>query len=315
MKQWLRIGIWLLLWIGSLPMMGQRVPRFLKPVALPPSLSTSDTLPWTLIFSDEFDGDTLNTTKWTTWYPTCEHDHQIPPDCVYARTHDITGIKELQIYRDDQVEVQEGKVILTADRKTTRWQGTTRYFTSGMIHTRKAHLFKYGRVEIRCKLPKGRGFWPAAWLWGDGEIDLFEVGGDRPRKIFTNVHGKDIDGEPSSDSQLYRGPNTTRAFHVYTVEWDSTYILWKIDGKLIRRMDKYHLDPSGKRPISPNMNPSGTQGYQNLLVPHGIPRFKSWLILNLAIDNGTFTDAPNKRTRFPAQMEIDYVRIYQQKRK
>ena len=137
--------------------------------------------PWQLVFSDDFDGDSLDREKWMTWYPYGENGSD---QCWFCRTHGEEG----QVYRDENAVVENGILKLVVQRESDSWYDLPRDYTSGMVHSRQAFT-DYARYEIRCKIPEGDGFWPAffgslivsvvttvlAWLFRD------ELYGRRPR--------------------------------------------------------------------------------------------------------------------------------------
>ncbi len=202
-----------------------------------------------LIFFDDFDGDHLNTDYWITYYPGCENGDQ----CHYSRTHNPV---EEQIYFDENVVVKDGILYLESYYNPTQWFEEVRDYTSGMIHSRVTYT--YGKFEARIKIPSVDGYWPAYWLWGGGvapnmsEVDIFEFGTDELRDLHTNIHAcspcdcitcgigcRDCGG-PSSFAQEYRGSKPfSNDFHVYTCEWGSNFVKWFVDGKLIRKINRF----------------------------------------------------------------------------
>lgn len=122
---------------------------------------------WTRVWSDEFNGTTLNTAVWN----------------VEQVTNPANN--ELQRYNNDGVSVSDGYLVLTAKRETN--SSDTRSFTSGRVNSQGKYTFKYGKIEARVKIPKTyQGLWPAFWMMGDdigsvgwpacGELDIFEMG-------------------------------------------------------------------------------------------------------------------------------------------
>lgn len=136
-----------------------------------------------LVWHDDFDGPTLDYSKWE-----CE---------VNAFGG---GNNELQIYTDHprNVRVENGCLILEAHREVTTRSGTVKDYSSGRVRTKHRGDWCYGRFEIRAKLPKGRGIWPAIWMlstdekyggWSaSGEIDIMELLGHEPNQIMGTIH-------------------------------------------------------------------------------------------------------------------------------
>lgn len=165
-------------------------------------------------------------------------------------------------------------------------------YTSGCITTELTHKQRYGYVEVRARMPRGKGFWPAFWLlptsgaWPP-EIDIAELSGARPTSMWTNVHGaagKARGGQraPSPGRWVDGIADITTGFHVYAMEWTPERIICFFDGA----------------PISE-------------IVGHGLDE-EMYFIANLALgshDSNWIPD-PDESTPFPGVLGIDYVRIY-----
>ena len=105
---------------------------------------TADRPGWKLTFQDEFDGDALNSQKWN-------------PNDPWERERN----HELQAYVRDAFEVRDGVLRIQADKRQAFYSGKQRTYTSGMMTTYGKFSQLYGRFEIRCRVPKGKGMWPA----------------------------------------------------------------------------------------------------------------------------------------------------------
>lgn len=254
---------------------------------------------WKLVYYDEFNGTSLDVNKWYRYYPYGANNSD---QCEPCRTH---GSNEDQIYSDNNVIVSNGTLKLVAKKETSTWFGSTRNHTSGIIHS-QINNFKYGKYEIRCKIPSGAGFWPAFWTFGGGdEIDVFEFGGQNPNKIYTSIH-QWFTGYSNFDTKSFIGPDYSQNFHTYAVEWDNYFIKWYVDGSLIRSESKLYTSTS---PVT-SCNVSAGTYIVNPLFPTG----EQSVICNLAIGNSgspSFVVPPNSSTVFPNQLEVDYIRIYQ----
>lgn len=258
---------------------------------------------WRLVFHDEFLGNRLDTSKWVTYYP---YDAQGRDQCAYCRTHGAEG----QVYLDENVRISKGMATLRVRRDSVQWMGAERAYSSGMLHTRPPWKFKYGRFEIRCRLPKGMGFWPAFWLygWGGNEIDIFELGMQFPDLQFTNIH-RDYNGRHYYHGDEHYGPDFSQDFHVFALEWDPWSIRWLVDGYPVRQMTRL-MEQRRQQPVLPGTTLTPGVYLENLLMPE-------WpldVIVNVAagVTGVTpFTDSPNAETIFPADMLVDYVRVYQ----
>lgn len=273
-------------------------------VPLPPTPSTDTTgnqnnVPsnpepedeYKLVWNDEFNGTELNLNDWN--YETRE------PGWVN---------NELQEYTDsaDNIYVKDGNLVIKAI-KTTRNDNevATDYYTSGKVTTQNKHDFTYGKFEIRAKGVQGQGLWPAIWMmaadenfygqWPKcGEIDIMEILGNQPEKIYGTIHY----GEPHKEQQgTYTLSNGTFAddYHTYMVEWEPDEIRFYIDGNLYHKVNDWFTKVEGK----------GEVAYP---APFDQPFF---LQLNLAV-GGNWPGNPDNTTDFDnAEFKIDYVRVYQ----
>jgi hypothetical protein len=187
--------------------------------------------------------------------------------------------KELQYYTPEDVYVHDGVLTLRSQKRDMGG----RHYTSGLVETKGKFEQKYGRFEIRAKLPATRGMWPAHWLMPtDGswppEIDIMEMVGHKPRAVFGTIHwGK----WPANRyySQCYKGPDFTKDFHVFAIEWEPNCIKWFVDDKKYSEV-KLH-----------------------------VPNQPFYIILNTAV-GGMMPGNPDETTVFPQYHDIDYVRVY-----
>jgi beta-glucanase (GH16 family) len=232
------------------------------------SLAAAEETKWKLVFSDEFDGTKLDTSKWTPRDP-----------WGYERN------QELQAYVEDAFDVRDGILHIRAEKRHAQYAGKDRAYTSGMMTTHDHFAQKFGRFEVRCRVPKGQGLWPAVWLlplprsWPP-EIDILEILGHEPNKVHMTHHWRGEDKKLASDSKAWKGPDFSADFHVFAVEWTPQYIAWSIDGHERQRSIKH--------------------------IPVDKPMY---LLINLAV-GGNWPKAPDEHTVFPATFDIDYVRIY-----
>ncbi len=198
------------------------------------------------------------------------------------------GNNELQYYTNRPVNssVQNGVLKITALKEN--YNGSN--YTSARLLSKGKFSFKYGRVEIRAKLPAGVGTWPATWMLGSnissagwpncGEIDIMEHRGSELNRIFGTLHYPGRSGGSADGSSKFI-TNATTEFHIYTLEWTATSINIAVDGIV------YHsVNNNGNLPFNQDF----------------------FLLLNVAI-GGTFA-GPVDPAFTSGTMEVDYVRVY-----
>jgi beta-glucanase (GH16 family) len=225
--------------------------------------------PWQLVFCDEFDGARLNTAVWNT----------VPRWGRFDKKGD-----ELQYYVDDAFEVSDGTLRIKAEKRSV--EGFD--YTSGFIDSRGTFAQKYGYFEIRAKMPQGQGFWPAFWLLcgddiaspSEAEIDVFEYLGHQTNTVYMTNHWIDGNGEHQSFTESYTGPDFSKEFHTFAVEWSSSEIIWYVDGEERHRTSQ------------------------------GVSSEPLFLVANLAI-GGQWPGDPDASTPSPSYLEIDYIRVYE----
>jgi len=208
------------------------------------------------------------------------------------------GNNESQYYTDDpnNVRVEDGKLIIEAKKESYRGAE----YTSARIKTKKS--WKYGRLEIRAKLPSGRGTWcalwalPTDWIYGpwphSGEIDILEhVGfneGEIVSSVHTNAHAGDLYG---TDQQgTIKVPNSCKEFNNYILEWHEDKISISVNNKEFFSYSKQN-SPWQKWPFDQRFH----------------------LIFNIAVGGWWGGAKGIDDNAFPAKMEIDYVRVYTHK--
>ncbi len=216
-------------------------------------------------FNDGFNTSVLDTSKWADTYPSGNSGEQ-------------------QYYSPDAIKIDNS--VLNIEAAPVPSHGYS--FTSGIILTKDKFAQKYGRFEIKAKLPKGQGFWPAFWLLPAKsdfpvEIDVFEMRGNDPHTIYMSVHWKGAGGSHEHTTVHYTSSADLSAdFHTYTLEWIPDRLTWYLDGTKIYT----------------------TQDH----VPHE-PMF---FLANLAV-GGSFPGSPESTTAFPGIMQIQYARVYVQR--
>jgi beta-glucanase (GH16 family) len=227
---------------------------------------------WVMVWSDEFESTTLDNSKWN-----------------FDIGGNGWGNNESQYYTNSPTNfsIAGGEATITAREE----QFGTNDYTSSKILSKGLFDLKFGKIEARIKCPMGKGIWPAFWMLGSnisqvswpacGEIDVMEhINNDT--KINGTAHWDNV-------GHVYMGGISTldaSEYHIYAVEWTSTNIKWFADGNLY-----YQL----------NIN-NGVNGTNEFQLPF-------YLILNLAV-GGDWPGYPDATTVFPAEMKIDYVRVY-----
>ena len=281
--------------------------------------------PWVLHFEDEFNGDFLDTTKWE----------------VQAWAQGTFLDADSQEYNSlDNTTVVNGKLSIIAKketvvRKAVFWRDEDDILDDGLPNLRTYHYtsanlwtktpFGYGKYEIRCKIPKGKGFWPAFWTFGGprwNEIDVFEFWNEKdcfgnydPTRLSKNPHFNshyDYHGNKTNEncgSDMFgpcgnwNGPDYSEDFHTFTMIWDNYSIEWYVDGKLLRRATKFTTVLG--QPIDCN----SLSAYQYYLLNHAFPQQElQHIIVNLAIQ--AREKGPDETTPFPSAFEIDYILYY-----
>lgn len=236
-----------------------------------------------LIWQDEFDGNSVNTANW---------DYDLGTGCPNLCGW---GNNELEHYQTDNSYVTNGALIIEAREESV--QGSD--YTSAKLKTLDRFSFKYGRVDIRAILPEGKGIWPALWLlprddvygtWAaSGEIDMMELIGSDPSTIHGTIHygGSWPDNTfKGGDYELDEGKFKDE-FHVFTLIWKEDLLEWYVDDQLY-----FSRTPA-------DMNGS-TWPFNEFF----------YMIFNVAV-GGNWPGSPDATTVFPQRMIVDYVRVFQ----
>ena len=210
------------------------------------------------------------------------------------------GNNELQYYRPENTTVDNGLLTITA--KEENYSGSD--YTSSRILSKDKFEFKFGRVDIRAKLPKGKGIWPALWMLGAnrddvgwpacGEVDIMELRGSLPRKICGTVHYQNASGNHQNTYPdchvLLDGTTYNDLFHVFSIVWDAERMTWYLDDQ------KFNEELFSNLNLGSKPNPFLQEFY---------------FLLNVAA-GGNYDGDPDGTTEFPQKMEVDYIRVFQQ---
>ncbi|NQU88072.1 MAG: family 16 glycosylhydrolase [Mariniphaga sp.] len=236
----------------------------------------------TLTWADEFDETEVNTDNWT-----------------FETGAGGWGNNELENYTNgENSEIIDGKLVITA-KKVNESKSPGSYTSSRMVSLDK-HDFLYGRMEIRVKLPSGKGIWPAIWMLGSnintvswpacGEIDILEYVGYQPNIVHATVHtpsGYGSNGNGASKSLA----TCEEEFHNYGLIWTEKNIKFYIDNT---DNITYTYEPASKTDET---------------WPFNKPHF---FILNVAVGGNWGGAQGIDNSIFPQKMEVDYVRVYQE---
>jgi len=234
-----------------------------------------------LLWSDEFDGPTINTANWS-----------------FELGNSGFGNNELENYtnRPENARIQNGRLIIEARRENL---GGSSY-TSARMKTAGHQSFGVNTwIEARIQAPSGQGIWPAFWTLGSnigtvgwpacGEIDIMEMQGQNPFRNFGTMHWADSNGAHASFGGTFNSSVSLAAgFHTYAIARTTTSIKWYVDGVQYAEGN-----------IAGGIN--STSEFQG----------QFFVLLNVAV-GGNFVGSPNSSTVFPQQMLVDYVRVWGQ---
>ncbi|WP_203289475.1 carbohydrate binding domain-containing protein [Metabacillus sp. cB07] len=257
---------------------------------------------WELVWADEFNTDEIDKSKWS---------FDIGNWIVDENGNGVAqgwGNNEKEYYTDskENAYTKDGKLILKAKKEQTTDQFGTYDYTSAKVKTKGLFSHKYGRYEIKAKLPSGKGIWPALWMlpeedkygtWAaSGEIDIMESWGSKPNLVAGTIHYGE--GWPNNKytgkDYEFKDGSTTEDWHTYALEWEPGELRWYVDGEHYQTQNKWYS--------------KGTGNAANFSYPAPFDQ-NFYLIMNLAV-GGWFDGDPDASTVFPKQMEIDYVRVF-----
>ncbi|MFM2392521.1 MAG: hypothetical protein RLZZ546_498 [Bacteroidota bacterium] len=241
---------------------------------------------YSLVWSDEFiENGMVDSNKWG-----YDVGDGCPDNCGW-------GNNEAQYYTladMNNCRVSNGLLIIEAHKKD---QGNKHYTSTKLISKNKGD-WKYGKIEVKAKLPKGKGVWPAIWMlptnweyggWpNSGEIDIMEHVGYEADSVYGSIHSESFNhiiGTQATKGLFCKTLNTD--FHLYGIEWDENKIQFFFDNK------PYLLFKNDRK------------GYKSW------PFDKSfYLILNIAVGGNWGGKMGIDENIWPQRMEIDYVRVY-----
>lgn len=241
-----------------------------------------------LVWEDDFNATELNRDDWN------------------VELHEPGWVnQEWQEYVDSEenIYLQDGNLIIQAVKATKDGKD---YYTSGRVNTQNKHDYKYGKFEVRAKVPSGKGFLPAFWMmptdenvygqWPKcGEIDIMEVLGDKTDTAHGTLHYGEPHTQKQGTYQLDKGDFSSE-YHVYACEWEPGEIRFYVDGELYFTQNDWFT----KR-----------EEFGEVTYPAPFDQ-PFYMILNVAV-GGSWVGYPDESTKFDenARMVVDYVRVYQ----
>ena len=260
----------------------------------------ADTEP-TLVWCDEFDGSSLDMSKWA---------YELGNWKLDADGNYITGgwgNNEQEFYTDSNASVSNGVLTISARKEhySDPVQGEYEY-TSARLSTQHRFSTCGGRIEVRARCDSGKSLWPAIWMlpedsayggWAaSGEIDIMEGWGSTPEKICGTIHFGDQwpNNAYLTNNYTFAEGDSTENWHTYAVEWQKDEIRWYVDDELYSTQSEwYSANHAYPAPFDQNF----------------------YIILNLAVGghfdgiDGVYAD-PSIFESGERKFEIDYVRVY-----
>ncbi|MCX6222860.1 MAG: family 16 glycosylhydrolase [Bacteroidia bacterium] len=237
---------------------------------------------YTLTWSDEFSGSTLDLNTW---------EQEI------GNGSGGWGNNELEYYTNSPKNcfLSNGNLIIEARKEAI---GGFNY-SSTRMKTQDKKTFKFGRIDIRVKLPVGKGIWPALWMLGSnitsvgwpacGEMDIMELIGTYPSRVYSTMHWKSASGAHASKGLNYNltSGDFSQQFHVFSMVWTQDLIKNYVDDVLFLTVSSADVGASNY-PFNANQ----------------------FFIFNVAV-GGDWPGPPDASTPFPQRMFVDYVRVFQ----
>lgn len=296
---------------------------------------------WVLEFEDNFDGKELKSKEWIlpyqgvlagfnferdgskVWYANTNTNPKIP-----VSNNIVTENGILKMIARKEANPIKGSYVVDWSKTPPGRDSSSFLYSSAWIESQR--MFGYGKYEARIKIPKGKGLWPAFWLFNgengkhNYEIDIFEfwneytcMGRYKKNRLSKNphftIHGDSINRSSSqcADDQYpcYGNWGNSKTdysddYHIYTLEWDYYKIVWYIDGKQVHAL--YRYSSKNGNPTDCNTIREGEEYKVNESWPF---TEQMQVRFNLGVQHGNNND-PNESDDFPQAMEVDYFRYY-----
>jgi beta-glucanase (GH16 family) len=243
------------------------------------AVSWAQTNEYSLVFSDEFEGTSLDTAKWNI-------------QSGYAANQE----KEYYTTGNNNLRLEEGSLVLVGRKEQAV---SDRNYTSARVNSKGKGWTTYGKVEARISVPSGAGTWPAFWMmpqssvygtWpNSGEIDIMEHIGSNPRMTSHAVHTANKNGNKGNNwSNTQYKDSMENNFHVYSIIWEDEYI-------------QFYIDQVKSVTLWRNL----TEDYKGWPFDQDF-----YVMLNLALGGTMGGTIDDSIFNHPVEMKIDYVRIY-----
>lgn len=240
---------------------------------------------WTLQWNDEFNDPDINANNW---------GYELGDGTDYGLPVGW-GNNEKQIYTDHS---ENSSIVndqgVSALAITARKESSGGY-TSAKLTTQNLFSMRFGRIEIRAKMPRGQGLLPAIWMLGDnidqidwpgcGEIDIVEVLGHAPLKAYSTLHFTNDENKhgEKQNSHILESGAFSKSYHIFTLDWTPDSLSFSVDGE---QLGEVMIEGDMKEFLR-----------------------SSYLILNVAV-GGNWPGEPDDTTVFPQTMYTDYIRVY-----
>ncbi len=254
-----------------------------------------------LVWSDEFDyTGKPDSTKWNYAYGFIanQEEQYYTDDIKNARVE--KGVLVIEAHKEKiKNEQYQDKELLNKHWMKYAYELDSAKYTSSRLTTLDKATWKYGRIDVRAKLPKGRGMWPAIWMLGNnreevkwpkcGEIDIMEYVGFEPDSIYGTIHTSaynHMKGTQKEKSIFIE--NAGDDFHVFSLEWTPQTMDFMVDDQVFNHIENEHLTID-EWPFDQEF----------------------YLILNVAVGGSWGGKKGIDETIFPQQMAVDYVRVFQ----
>ena len=239
-----------------------------------------------LVWSDEFDyAGQPDSAKWN-----YDLGDGCPNVCGW-------GNDEAEFYTRDSknVRIENGRLIIEAHHDSLGGKA----YTSTRIVSKFKGDWLYGKIEVKAKLPRGRGTWPAIWMlstdwkyggWpASGEIDIMEQVGYNPGVIHANIHCESFNHVKKTQKEgKVTVPDAQQEFHVYAIDWRADRIDFYVDEKMYHSISKGTDDTFKEWPFDQRFH----------------------LIMNIAVGGGWGGAKGIDDSIWPQKMEVEYVRVY-----